>query len=156
MENSIAFLDAGIFNNGEAYRGGCLVTDTETNPLEFRCTSAVKPTEMQKILYGSQLISYVYKELFGLPIIAKLENKPNLIVVKSSHFLSIRQRIDIPVVLVLGLDGSIQFDVMTGFDDDKTHSIQILEKFSREAVFQPFERVQIAIQFAHEQKVGDS
>jgi hypothetical protein len=45
---------------------------------------------------------------------------------------------------------------MTGFDDDKTHSIQILEKFSREAVFQPFERVQIAIQFAHEQKVGDS
>ena len=35
----LVFLDVALFEDGAAIRGGVLVTDIETKPYEFRCTS---------------------------------------------------------------------------------------------------------------------
>ncbi|MEQ8839035.1 MAG: hypothetical protein RID07_19675, partial [Lacipirellulaceae bacterium] len=43
--------------------GGYLVLSLQGRPLEFRCTTPVKPTRAQEILYGKTLRPYLLCEL---------------------------------------------------------------------------------------------
>lgn len=48
------------------YLGGFMITDQYGIPLEFKYTEPIKPTKIQKILYGSALEKYLKKEVvFG-------------------------------------------------------------------------------------------
>jgi len=51
----LAFVNISIYEDGSV-RGGVLVTDLETRPYEFRVTSPVKPTSIQRILYGKTIV----------------------------------------------------------------------------------------------------
>ena len=39
----------------EAIRGGALLPDSKSEPLEFRCTERLMPTSLQQILWGDRL-----------------------------------------------------------------------------------------------------
>jgi hypothetical protein len=47
-----------------------MVIDHRGYPLEFRCTTPVKPTPIQKIIYGSLLDQYIGVELCGKRLLA--------------------------------------------------------------------------------------
>lgn len=47
----LMFLDVALFEDGAAIRGGVLVTDLDTKPYEFRCTSPVRPTHLQSFIW---------------------------------------------------------------------------------------------------------
>jgi len=80
--------------------GAVLVTDDKGYPLEFRCTTPVRPTTIQKVLYGSLLKPYVSVELCGKRLLAEVQRKPALIVTSSSDLLALSEG-EIPLVAVL-------------------------------------------------------
>lgn len=72
------------------YVGGMLVANLLGRPLEFQCTTPVKPNRTQTILYGSTLEPFVYSELIGLTLFTRLDNKPQLIIVDQAALLDLR------------------------------------------------------------------
>ena len=104
---NLGFLDLIISEDKEnskdrsdKYFGAVLITDSTGVPLEFRCTHPIKPSLVQKQLYGKMLLPYISVTLCGLPLLNTLNIKPSLLIVKKDWFLEIREKSDIPVVFI--------------------------------------------------------
>src|SRR3972149_6823144 len=106
-EARLAFIDISIFDDG-SIRGGVLVTDMETRPYEFRVTTPVKPTSMQRVLYGKTLPKYVYGELIGFPLIKAVKEEISLVIAKNENLLVMRPKLSVPVVIITKTTGSIK------------------------------------------------
>ncbi|MFO1093239.1 MAG: hypothetical protein U0992_07980 [Planctomycetaceae bacterium] len=87
--------------DGGGFVGGILVTNQLGRPLEFQCTSPVKPNRTQVILYGPTLAPFVYAELIGKTLIARLDIKPQLVVVDQPPLLELRLHVSAPVAQLL-------------------------------------------------------
>jgi hypothetical protein len=81
----------------DCFIGGLLVTNHLGRPLEFQCTTPVKPNATQKILYGPTLRPFVLTELIGRTLLDRAEVKPDVILVTDSDLLGLRDLIDRPV-----------------------------------------------------------
>lgn len=165
-EARLAFIDISVFEDG-SIRGGVLVTDLETRPYEFRTTTPVKPTSMQRVLYGKTLSEFVYGELIAFPLIKAVKEKISLTVVKNEHLLIMRPKLSIPVVVItksaIGAKGKNPVGSIDTFsfhphpsyagegDWAKTLLTDLLE---RHDPFEPFERLKIAMDEVHKQKIG--
>ncbi|MCY2964930.1 MAG: hypothetical protein NT069_15040 [Planctomycetota bacterium] len=86
----------------KGFSGGLLVTNHYGRPLEFQCTTPVKPNSTQEILYGSSLQPFLLGELIGGTLIDKSSVKPQLILTDRIEILELRNHIDVPVVMVDG------------------------------------------------------
>ena len=85
--------------DSEHLRGGILVVDRRGKPLEFRCTSPVKPTAIQRLLYGkSLLVPHVAIDLMGIPLVKSLRERPLALFVRDPQLLGLRTTVDLPVV----------------------------------------------------------
>jgi hypothetical protein len=67
----LGFLTLQETLNKDGYIGAILITDTGGVPQEFRCTHPVKPTVIQKPLYGDTLEPYIGVNLCGVPLVDK-------------------------------------------------------------------------------------
>jgi len=158
----------------DGYLGGILVTDFQGIPQEFRCTHPVKPTILQRPLYGETLESHIGVNLCGIPLIESIQNKPSLIVVHKEFLLGVRAASSCPVIFVRRAGEAIdikssdssdkklkreRIDCPTGrfqplvltphfdFNDDITSAREILgEIFSYLDPIEPFERMLKAIE----------
>lgn len=160
LENSdmiLAFLDLAAFENGEASRGGCLVTDGLTRPLEFRVSGAIRPTNLQKVLYGDTLQEYISNDLIGIPILDTLENQPGLVLVRDAEFLKLRPRVEIPVLWVRGtVDGQFVLQAFPGHEEEAEAGRDMLPRRLRgRNIMEPFMRIRTALEEAHQLRVGD-
>jgi hypothetical protein len=81
--------------------GGYLLLNAAGRPLEFHCTTPVKPNRAQEILYGPTLGPYVYGELIGQALVAKAAVAPLIVCTDLPQVLSLRALIEWPVALVL-------------------------------------------------------
>jgi len=106
----VLFLDVARFEDGRVLRGGALVTDLATEPIEFRCTTPVRPTKLQKILWGARLSAHVASHLLGMPLLRSLESDYVVVAVRDEDFFEVRGNIEIPVVRLLK-HGELEFDV---------------------------------------------
>jgi hypothetical protein len=77
--------------------GGVLVTNKFGRPLEFQCTTPVKPNRTQQILYGPTLRAFLHSEVIGKTLIEKIGVKPHLVLVESAELLDLRQFVPMPV-----------------------------------------------------------
>lgn len=77
--------------------GGLLVTNRFGRPLEFQCTTPVKPNRTQQILYGPTLRPYLLTEVIGRTLLDKVSVKPHLVLTESPELLELRAQIDMPV-----------------------------------------------------------
>ena len=94
----MAFFAVRRTHDEQGYIGAILVTDTRGIPTEFRCTHPVKPSPVQRALYGSNLESHISIELCGKPLVDSLTSKPLVCLVESSEFVSLRDIVDIPIL----------------------------------------------------------
>jgi hypothetical protein len=156
-DTKFAFLDIAVFDEGGAIRGGCLVTDANTHPLEFRVSGAIRPTNLQKILYGDSLNEYIRNDLLGLPMIQALDNKPNLVLVREVDFLKLRPRVDVPVIWVTVTDdGKPGLRTLPGYEHEAEASVNVLPTRLRgQSIVEPFSRIRNALEEAHGLKVGE-
>jgi hypothetical protein len=77
--------------------GGLLVTNRFGRPLEFQCTTPVKPNRTQQILYGPTLRPFLLAEVIGRTLVEKVGIKPHLVLVESPELLELRAHVDLPV-----------------------------------------------------------
>lgn len=83
--------------DGRGHVGGLLVTSHNGRPLEFQCTTPVKPDRTQEILYGRSLKPWLLGELIGGTLLKRVAIKPDLIVVRNEAMLELRNHTPVPV-----------------------------------------------------------
>lgn len=156
----------------DGYIGSILVTDIYGIPQEFRCTYPVKPTTIQKTLYGEILETYIGVNLCGIPLLKSIQQKPELIIVNKIFLLDIRKELNYPLVYLrragevidLSTDNKISenkeridspggkfqpivFYTHPDFKDDSKNAREILEKiFQYLDPLEPFDRINKAIE----------
>lgn len=77
--------------------GGLLVTNRFGRPLEFQCTTPVKPNRTQQILYGPTLRPFLLAEVIGRTLVEKVGIKPHLVLIESPELLELRLHVELPV-----------------------------------------------------------
>ncbi len=156
-EKVLAFLDLASFEDGVAIRGGCLVTDSQTRPLEFRVSGAIRPTNLQKLLYGDTLHEYICNDMVGLPMLQTLEMDPDLVLVRDAEFLKLRPKLDFPVLWVRGtVDGHFVLQAFPGFEKEAENGLSAIPPRLRgRNIMEPFLRIRNALEEAHNLNVGE-
>jgi hypothetical protein len=82
--------------------GGYLLLDHGGRPLEFHCTSPIKPNRSQEILYGPTLRPFLVGEQIGQTLVRKSSLAPTAVCVDSTEALELRNHVELPVMLVFG------------------------------------------------------
>lgn len=90
------------------YIGGLLITTETGLPLEFRCTSPLKPTSAQRILYGGTLEPHVRANLISDALLKACANKPGVILTDHESVLALQPDVAVPIVFVRRQEGGIQ------------------------------------------------
>ncbi|QDT39589.1 hypothetical protein [Stratiformator vulcanicus] len=85
---------------GGGFVGGLLVTNRHGRPLEFQCTTPVKPTKSQEILFGEMLQPYLLGEVIAETLVRKAAVKPDIVLTEDDAVLEVRSHIDKPAGLV--------------------------------------------------------
>lgn len=88
------------------YVGGLLVTNQLGRPLEFQCTTPVRPNRTQEILYGPTLRPFLLADLIGKTLFERLTVKPTAILVSDADFLALRPHLTAPVAVVCDKESS--------------------------------------------------
>jgi len=81
--------------------GGYLVLNRCGRPLEFHCTTPIKPNRAQEILYGPTLKPFLYGEQIGQALLSKSKSEALVICTDQEAALAVADYTDVPVVLVL-------------------------------------------------------
>lgn len=154
----LAFLRVLEIDAG-AFVGGMLVTNQLGRPLEFQCTTAVRPNRTQAILYGPTLTPFVFSELIGKTLHARLDVKPQIIVVDQEPLLPLREHVSSPVACIVDAAAARELPDVTRwehgrqtlrfhpeFGDDRETAITQLGKLPADAdLREPLERVTEAL-----------
>jgi len=82
--------------------GGYLIVSPRGRPLEFHCTSPVRPSRAQEILYGPTLQSYLVGEQISGSLLAAAKLAPWVILTDQPVICEARCRIKVPMVCLLG------------------------------------------------------
>jgi hypothetical protein len=80
------------------YVGGLLVTDRFGRPLEFQCTTPIKPNRTQELLYGPTLVPFILGDLLGKALLDRVSVKPSLIMTSRVEMLQLRSKVDLPII----------------------------------------------------------
>ena len=83
--------------DGRGHIGGLLITNQNGRPLEFQCTTPVKPNRTQEILFGESLRPWLLGELIGCTLLARVSIKPSIIITSDANLLELRNHTNIPV-----------------------------------------------------------
>jgi hypothetical protein len=161
----LAFLDViKVGDQNPAVRGGTLITDSETKPYEFRCTGPVRPTELQRILYGATLNDYIFVDLLGAPLLRAAKEKPVLVLVRNEILLQVRPTVAYPVVMVRGSNqGNAKADkslismrTHPDFADEIKAARAVLDPIrEKRDILEPFDRLRTALKEAHRQGIAE-
>lgn len=142
------------------YVGGLLVTNHMGRPLEFQCTTPVRPNRTQEILYGPTLRPFIYTELIGKTLFERVNIKPDLLITSQPDLLELRAQIPIPVACLIDEQqspkelpdqtrirlGLQQVRFHPDFSDDAEIAADRSQKISKDAdLSEPLERVKDAL-----------
>lgn len=166
-EARLAFIDIATFDDG-SIRGGILVTDLDTRPYEFRVTSPIKPTTIQRVLYGKTLVDYVYGELIGLPLVKGVKEQLSMVIACKENLLVMRPSLSIPVIIITQSNHGIKNDGShvgieqiivkshKRYEGETDWAKTLLSNFlNYYDPFEPFERLRTAMMEVHKQRIGD-
>ncbi len=84
------------------YFGGYLIVSALGRPLEFHCTTPIRPSPAQKILYGATLEPYLLGEQLSSALLQVAKLTPDLILVNHDATLRARSGSSVPMVHLYG------------------------------------------------------
>ena len=173
---NLAFLESYTLSDKEGIMGAILVTDIDTKPVEFRVTAPITPTNFQKTLYGKVLMEHILVELISAPLLNAVSLDLDLIIVRNPLFLAANDRQGVRVVRLfdknetVSREGSAKEELITNTRDNIKIFAEISKKYEAELpqikdnlksvaedrnLLEPFERLKIACEQVHLQKMGD-
>ncbi len=169
-EQYIGFFSVYPTKDNKGSLGALLVTDQLGKPEEFRVTLPIKPTIVQKTLYGASLNRYLGIQLCGIPLYNSLKKKADLkmLVLANTEWLPLSEEVKCRVaylsssVAQLKVEGQSELETISPLteqykplsvkyplhysDVDITDCHTILESFSRYIdLCEPFSRMQNAL-----------
>jgi hypothetical protein len=144
-----------------AFRGALMLTDARVRPLHFAFVSPIRPTKIQRILYGSTLDEHVSVDVIAKKLLADLPVVPDVLLVDTQDLIVVRRIADMPTAFlrrvagdVAGSLSSLHYDTGANVDDQETVG-QILASLEMQVdLVEPFERMREALKEAI--KSGDS
>ena len=74
------------------FEGAALVVDTRGIPLDFRYTEPVRPTRLERILYGSALDVYLREDVLLKNLVESVEAKPTLWILRDRDLIRAARR----------------------------------------------------------------
>ncbi|MGE0609021.1 MAG: hypothetical protein AB7O62_18145 [Pirellulales bacterium] len=86
--------------------GGYLLLNMLGRPLEFHCTTPVKPNRAQQILYGPTLDPFLYGETIGQTLLSKASVEAEVICTDLPAVLALRRIVSLPLALVTTEDAA--------------------------------------------------
>jgi len=107
-----------VISMDAGYVGGLLVTNRIGRPLEFQCTTPVRPNKTQEVLYGPTLESFLYSEVLGRTLLDRMAVKPDVLLIDQPELLAIREICSSPVLLLGTKSSKNSTSVL---DDSRTH-----------------------------------
>ena len=99
-ETTFGYLSA-VHTAEHGYFGGYLIVSALGRPLEFHCTSPVRPSRAHEILYGPTLGPYLIGEQIGGTLLESAKLTPRLVLTDEASMLAVRPQAGVPVALVL-------------------------------------------------------
>lgn len=145
-----------------AFIGALMLTDSRARPLHFAFVSPIRPTKIQRILYGSTLDEHVSVDVIGKKLLADLPIVPDVLLVDTQDLIAVRRIVDMPTAFLRRADGdapasslsSLQYDTGANTDDQEDIG-QILASLEMQVdLVEPFQRMREALKEAI--KSGDS
>jgi hypothetical protein len=113
--------------------GGYLIVSALGRPLEFHCTSPVRPSRAQEILYGPTLQSYLIGEQISSALLKAANTGPCLILVDVAAMLIARSVANSPMALISqqlqadrptnGAEGDVAQDLGAGASSRQSNRI---------------------------------
>ncbi len=105
------------------YVGGYLILNGVGRPVEFHCTTPVRPTRAQEILYGPTLKPYLLGEQMAPALIAKAKSAAEIIFVSEWEALTLSQVVDEPVALVVSPETSAAVEHESAASGESTRCV---------------------------------
>lgn len=126
--------------------GGLLITSRTGRPLEFQCTTPVKASKTQEILFGKTLLPYLKGELIGKTLVQRVNIKPQVIFCEHPDLLDARQHITTPITCLPQTwkpsSSVAQLKFADGFSDDQSEVQNFLKEIPEQAdLNEPLRRV---------------
>ena len=83
------------------FRGAALVTDSRGIPTDFRYTEPVRPTKIERILYGNALDIYLREDIILDNLLNAVQTKPSMWILSDEELIDPVQRISRLPALVI-------------------------------------------------------
>jgi len=148
--NTLGYFLLHRLTEQRGYVGAILVVSNEGIPLEFKCTEAIKPTQIQQSLYGEKMELYIAIKLCALPLLQAVNNKPEILLVNEQSFLTVREEMEIPTLfvqktgdIVENTQSAIVFLPHSQHEADKND--ELIQRSCRFDLTEPFERSKKAV-----------
>ena len=142
--------------------GALMVTDARLRPVHFAFVSPIRPTKIQRILYGPTLEEHLSVDVIGKKLLADLPVVPDVLLVDTPELTAVRRIAGVPTAFLQKADSdpsggnlsSLQYDTGGNVDDQDTVG-QILASLEMQVdLVEPFQRMREALREAI--KSGDS
>ncbi len=72
----------------ENYTGGVLITDGYGIPLEFKYSEPIKPTNLQKILYGKSIEKFITVDIISKKLLLSVQEKPRFVLINDLSLIN--------------------------------------------------------------------
>ena len=135
--------------------GGYLLVDGLGRPLEFHCTTPVKVSRAQQILYGPTLHGHLHGRQIGATLLAEGTVTPTLVLTDLESMLEVRPHTSLPVALVGAAEAvpaggfSVGSAVVRPHASDAARTEELREQLAGLGTAvdlrEPFERIRAAI-----------
>jgi hypothetical protein len=83
-------------DSANAFLGALMVTDFRVRPIHFSYVSPIRPTVIQRILFGSTLNSHVKIDVIAQKLLSGIPRVPDAVFVDDPEILSIKRLINKP------------------------------------------------------------
>lgn len=144
-------------DGAKGFLGALLVTDSRTRPIHFGYVAPVRPTTMQRVLYGRTLDCHVKIDVIAKKLAAEgLARKPDVVFVDSESLLAARRLFNVPMArLAAKSDAQAGVTISTyqydtgGNTPDAEYIGRIVATLEQTVdLLNPFERIREAIKEA--------
>ena len=81
---------------GKGFLGALMLTDSRSRPLHFSFVSPVRPTLLQRVLYGATLQEHVKIDVIAQKLLQEVSEVPDVLFVNSQELLMVRRIIGLP------------------------------------------------------------
>jgi len=87
-------------DGGGGYLGALMLTDSRARPLHFSFVSRIRPTKIQRILYGPTLEEHLKVDVIGSKLLKDLPFNPDVLLVDVQELVPVRRVADVPTAFL--------------------------------------------------------